>query len=137
MIEHRRWGVRTVFSSDGIAVSHLIWPRYQIPWTQIEFVSPTPAYENVDDCWEISAHLLMLMPEVQQTSRLCLDVVLHDRSGFPRTAVMPMQSGDTHGKSKRGLVSLDLHIHRLSAEVSALFDLLTKFSRLDLLCRFD
>ena len=85
------------------------------------------------------------LDEVLQAGILELKVAVHDRHLLPRWMVLPVGSvykkplydADDSPEPKRGVVTLDLRTHRLSAGVEALFDLLSAQTRFDLIVTFD
>lgn len=139
LITHRRWGTSISFSERGIAVRPLLLPRYDVPWSNVEFVSPTPSYERLDGTWRPKARPSWLPPKLDATTwlvkrgMLSLAIVVRDRSALrPLTPVKPMYDADDKPKAKEGLVELDLRTFALDRPVADLFDLITTHTRLAL-----
>jgi hypothetical protein len=140
-IAHRALGLHLLFSSEGIAIHPIARRPIQVTWPEIDFVSPTPAPEQVDGLW----HFPHLLPErgwnmLRDQEWFCLDVVVGDRQAVKRRSrwyalgMKPVWMADDRPHPAQGTFPLDIRVRRLDASPTDLLALIARHSRFDLLC---
>lgn len=125
-IVHRRLGRALRFDDDGIQL-HRLWRRpVQVPWAAVVFISPTPAVECVAGGYRVTPALQALA----DPDRFVLDIVLD--ADAVRGLALPVQP--LVHLPDRCLWSEDLQRSALSSSSAALFALVFRHCRHELLC---
>jgi hypothetical protein len=124
-----------------------LWSRTEcvLAWSEIDFVSPTPAVEHMQGGWRFRD--LGLPPGwdiLRDRSFFVIDVVVHDRHNIGRRwqsmrspKVHALLSANDEPEPLRGFFSEDIHLSRLSSSASSLLQLMAEHSRYELFCHTD
>ncbi len=144
-IVHRQWRMRFAFSAKGITLYPVFGrPPIVVTWSEIDFVSPTPAPERVGAHWRFKDFGLAPGHDtLRDHGILVLDIVVHDRYALrPRFAGYPVPLGALGGigdepHPSQGTFEISLQIANLDAGPCDLLELFARYVRFDLLVRDD
>jgi len=148
-IGHSRGPLKVSFDSDQLSIR--LWPggAISIPWSEVEFVCPTPTLVRSKDGWTRESHGLAIESTFKSTLEthglLVLEVVLRDRrpvlarttgrAGFwVRQHIRPLLDASDRPQPDQSLISFGLYRRSLSGSLDELLDLLLATSRFDLVC---
>lgn len=151
-ISHTRGRLRVSFDSEKLSIRP--WPgdAISIPWSEVEFVCPTPTMVRTEDGWQQRTYGLAIESTFKTTlethGHLWLEIVLRDRrpllarttgwAGFwLRRHVSPLLDASERPQPDQSVISLDLYRRSLRGSLDELMDLLSASSRFDLVCHFD
>ncbi|HEY5090823.1 MAG TPA: hypothetical protein VIK30_12680, partial [Polyangia bacterium] len=119
-------------------------PPILVAWTEIDFVSPIPAPEEVDGAWRFKDFGLAPGWDILRDHGLFfLEVVVHDRHALRqrfRWYAIEMRPLGTAGDAfhpTKGYFSIRLRVDNLDARPTEVLELVARQVRFDLLCYDD
>lgn len=149
-IHHKYETGRIFYTADGITVAPFLTNHtLTIPWTNISFISPTPAVKMTDNGWQtFDGHDLMAADALKQLDFFHIDVVMKNRhlpvmrSGFLQHLLFYMNAPEvsatyTAGEvphEMEGCITYKVRKRTLNCPLKELLDLFQAYSRYDLLC---
>jgi len=133
---------------DGAGITMRCWPGGEVAvhWEDVEFVSPTPAWEQGPDGWRPKENrYASLVPSLIATYRMMsLAVVVRDWHKVAHEArgwtglwlsrqFRPLSDADDRPEPLRGFFEITVRLPKLSAPPAGLVALIAQHTRLDLL----
>ncbi len=152
LVFHHSYGYGTIaYSQSGISIKPLFSRvAMLIPWSNIKFLSPTPAVTKLNDNWQTyDGRDLMETNALEALDFFYVDIVLKNRhelkmgrlsfwdsmifrAGFP--SVKPTYGADDKPLKEEGFIRIKIRKGTLNAPLSQLLIFLDKQTRYDLLC---
>lgn len=139
-IIHRTQAGTATYDTRGITLR----PRFgktelRIPWSEIDFFSPTPALRHTDAGWTDfrgrpvdTLDRLLLEPAVRNRQQLQLQG-WYARLWWRRFELHPLLGADDEPLPRAGYFRLEVRLSTLSVPRAVFFDFLTTHSRFDLI----